>query len=223
MYLMISNHIKLQIKQLRQKGYSLREIAKECNVAQSTVSLLTRNVKLSIAAKATLIKKTNQGRMKAVESNIRKRKGRQNDAVLVAEDLLSNFLLDRDTAFLVASISYECEGGKSNFGVLEFTNSDPLLVKIFLHTLRQSFDLDESKFRVVMHLHGYHKESEEKLFWSKVTAVPETQFTKTFNKKESGINIKDGYRGCVQIKYFDVRIKRTLLASKQLLANKMGL
>lgn len=106
---------------------------------------------------------------------------------------------------------------------MEFTNSDPILVKVFLSALRKSFDLDESKFRVAMHLHSYHKEKEEKVFWSEVTSIPESKFLKTFKKQESGINKKEGYRGCVQIKYFDVNIKRTLLASKLLLANKMGL
>ena len=220
---MISNQIKLQVKQLRQEGFSVKEIAKECCIAQSTVSLLVRGVVLNYKAKEILIKKANQGRMRAVESIIKKREGRQNDAIIVARDLLSNFSLNENIAFLIASISYECEGGKSNFGVMEFTNSDPVLVKIFLHTLRQSFRLDESKFRVIMHLHGYHNEMEEKLFWSRVTSIPESKFTKTFKKKESGINIKEGYRGCVQIKYFDVRIKRTLLASKLILVNKMGL
>lgn len=220
---MISNHIKSKVVQLRHDGFSINEIAKECHMAKSTVSLLVRNIILSSKSKDILLRKTNQGRLKAVESIIKKREERQNTAILVAKDLLNNFSLNKNIAFLIASISYECEGGKSNFGVLEFTNSDPVLVKIFLHTLRYSFKLDESKFRVVMQLHSYHNEKEEKSFWSKVTCIPETKFTKTFNKKESGINIKEGYRGCVQIKYFDVRIKRTLLASKLLLANKMGL
>ena len=220
---MISSHIKSKAIKLRQSGFSINEIAKECHMAKSTVSLLVRTIILSNKSKNILLRKTNQGRLKAVESIIKKRKERQNYAISVATDLLKDFSLNKDISFLIASISYECEGGKSNFGVLEFTNSDPILVKIFLHTLRYSFKLDESKFRVVMQLHSYHNEKEEKLFWSKVTHIPETKFTKTFKKKESGINIKEGYRGCVQIKYFDVRIKRTLLASKFLLANKMGL
>ncbi len=223
MYPMISSHIKIQIKKLRQKGFSIKEIAKQVNVAPSTVSLLVRSLVLNNEAKEILIKKNIQGRLKAVESIINKRKERQSHAISVARDLLKNFSLNKNIAFLIASISYECEGGKSNFGVLEFTNSDPILVKIFLHTLRHSFELNESKFRIIMQLHSYHNEKEEKLFWSKVTRIPETKFTKTFTKKESGINIKEGYRGCVQIKYFDVRIKRTLLASKLILANKMGL
>lgn len=223
MYLMISNQIKLQVVQSRQDGLSIKEIANKFNMSQSTASLLVRGLHLNAKAKKILIEKASQGRVKAIQVIIKKREGRQKEAVLVAESLLSGVVFDQKLAFLVASISYECEGGKSNFGVLEFTNSDPVLVRIFLSALRKSFKLDESKFRVVMHLHSYHNENKEKLFWSKITSVPVSNFTKTFKKQESGLNIKEGYRGCVQIKYFDVSIKRKLLATKLLLADKMGL
>lgn len=220
---MISERIKKQAIQLRKEGVSINEIALKCQIAQSTASLLLRNIVLSDKAKVILKKKTIQGRLKAVESNIRKREERQLLAYKDAEKFLDALSFDNTTAFLIASLSYECEGGKSNFGVLEFTNSDPVLVRIFLSSLRKSFHLDESKFRVVMHLHSYHDEVREKSFWSSVTSIPKNKFTKTFQKMESGINIKEDYRGCVQIKYFDVSIKRTLLASKYILANKMGL
>lgn len=223
MYPMISKHVKIRAAELRRKGLSINEIAKECGIAKSTASLLVRGLLLNTKAKAILLKKTNDGRIKATQSLIKKRVERQEKSLLVANELLSHVVLDKKTAFLIASLSYECEGGKSNFGVMEFTNSDPVLVQIFLSALRQSFNLDETKFRVVMHLHGYHDENQEKRFWSSITSIPENKFTKTFQKKESGINIKEGYRGCVQIKYFDVSIKRTLLAGKLILADKMGL
>ena len=220
---MISEQIKKKLIQSRKEGFSVREIALRYGVAQSTASLLLREVTLNSKAKALLLKKANQGRFKATQVLIKKREERQNLAISSAKKLLSSICLNKSVSFLMASLSYECEGGKSNFGVLEFTNSDPILVKLFLTSLRKSFTLDEKKFRVVMHLHSYHNETEEKVFWSSVTSIPEEKFTKTFQKKESGINKKAGYKGCVQIKYFDVSIKRTLLATKSILANKMGL
>ncbi|KKU79357.1 MAG: hypothetical protein UY04_C0011G0023 [Parcubacteria group bacterium GW2011_GWA2_47_7] len=123
---------------------------------------------------------------------------------------------------MLAALIYECEGGKSEKSSLEFTNSDPDLVRIFLRLLRESVSLDESKFRVVMHLHSYHDEAVEKNFWSKIIQIDKKQFLKTYQKHESG-NAKPGYRGCVQIKYFDVNIKRVLLEGKKILAIKLGL
>jgi hypothetical protein len=223
MYPMISDSIKKLALQDRKEGFSIREIAVKYKIAQSTISILLRNVILDKRAKIILSEKASQGRKKATQSLMRKREERQEVSLLVAEEILGGIFIDKSIAFLIASLSYECEGGKSNFGVVEFTNSDTVLVKLFLSALRQSFTLDESKFRVVMHLHSYHNEKDEKIFWSSVTSIPMEKFTKTFQKQESGINKKAGYRGCVQIKYFDVSIKRTLLASKAILAKKMGL
>lgn len=223
MYPMISQSIKNLAIRDRKEGFTIGEIAIKYKMAESTVSLLVRGVVLNKKATSVLQKKADQGRLKASQVLIERREKRQEESLLIADSLLQNLNINKSISFLVASLSYECEGGKSNFGVLEFTNSDPVLVKIFLVSLRKSFLLDESKFRVVMHLHSYHNEKEEKKFWSEVASIPENKFTKTFQKKESGINKKVGYRGCVQIKYFDVSIKRTLLASKAILAKKMGL
>ncbi len=215
--------VKAEAIKLRKTGFSIKEISRELQIAQSTASLLLRNVVLSKKAKEILERKRALGREKATLTLVNNRKRRQAYSTSLACSLLEGVQIDQEIAFLIASISYECEGGKSEFGSLEFTNSDPLLVKIFLSALRTSFLLDESKFRVAMHLHGYHNEKKEKEFWSAVTGIPQGNFIKTFQKEESGINQKDGYRGCVQIKYFDVSIKRTLLATKCILANKMGL
>ena len=223
MYPMINQQIKIEITKSRKKGFSVKEIAMKFGIAQSTASLFVRDIPLNDRAQKILLKKSSLGRLKGTQTLIDNRVHRQEKAVVIAENLMNNFSHNQHMAYVIASLTYECEGGKSNFGVLEFTNSDPLLIKIFLSSLRKSFQLDENKFRVVMHLHSYHKETIEKAFWSKITSIPESKFTKTFQKKESGINIKEGYRGCVQIKYFDVSIKRALLASKFILANKMGL
>lgn len=220
---MIEESIKVQAVKLRKAGYSIKEISKQLGIAQSTLSLLLRNIVLSKKAKELLEKKRVLGRQKATQTLVDKRKRRQAENFKLADAFLNKFDIDQKAAFLIASLSYECEGGKSEFGSLEFTNSDPMLVKIFLSALRKSFTLDESKFRVAMHLHGYHDEKVEKEFWMTVTGIPQTKFIKTFHKHESGINKKEGYRGCVQIKYFDVSIKRTLLAVKYILAKKMGL
>lgn len=220
---MIKKQIKYQAIKLRECGLSIKEIAKKLDMAQSTVSLLVRGLPLSQGAKNLLLEKRRLGRAKATQVIIANREARQNFSLLIAEQLLENLTLTKETSFLIAAISYECEGGKSNFGVLEFTNSDPILVRLFLASLRKSFSLDEKKFRIVMHLHSYHNEQYEQKFWSEITHISPHLFTKTFQKKESGINRKEGYHGCVQIKYFDVSIKRTLLATKSILAKKMGL
>ncbi len=217
----MKTELKKKAKLLRVRGHSIKEIASELEVSQSTVSIWVRAEVLSKSAQSRIDHRSMLGRKHASAVLIQKRILRQNTSVTLAKKLFTDRISHAD--YILCSMIYECEGGKGEFGTLEFTNSDPQLVKIFLSLLRKVFTLDESKLRVVMHLHSYHTEVVEKMFWSKVTTIPINQFTKTYQKKESGNVRKVSYRGCVQIKYFDVNIKRILLACKPLLMSNMGL
>lgn len=214
--------IKDKAKELRASGFSIKEIARTLGVSQSTISVWVRTIELSLHAKRQIEQKRINGRNRAAETLRGKRMARQKAATIFAQQLSRLARFTTSEKYMLASMIYECEGGKGGYGVLEFTNSDPVLVKIFLTLLRKVFTLDESKFRVVMHLHSYHSEQAEKTFWSKICAIPKNKFLKTYQKKESGIRKKLNYRGCVQIKYFDVNIKRVLLAGKEILASKLG-
>ena len=216
-------HERNKAKELRAVGSSIKEIARTLRVSQSTASIWVRTVELSSQAKRRIEQKRIDGRKRATQILQGKRVARQEASRLLAHQLRGLAKPTTSEKYMLASMIYECEGGKGGYGVLEFTNSDPVLVKIFLTLLRKTFTLDESKFRVVMHLHSYHNEEIERAFWSKVCAIPKNKFLKTYQKKESGIRKKINYRGCVQIKYFDVNIKRVLLAGKNILAGNLGL
>ena len=105
---------------------------------------------------------------------------------------------------------YLCEGNKSLKSLTTFTNSDPNLISTFLYLFRNSFDLNEKKFRVLMHLHKYHNEEIQKNFWSKITKIPKDQFNRTYLKPNSGKYKKRDYQGCIKVYYGDVSITRKL-------------
>lgn len=115
---------------------------------------------------------------------------------------------------MLCALIYWCEGAKlyGNKGNFCFTNSDPMLVAAFLKLLRASFDIDESKFHPALHIHEYHNERAQLKFWSKVTSIPVGQFIRSYRKPESGITIRKGYQGCVQVRYYDKMVLRRILA-----------
>jgi uncharacterized protein YjcR len=219
---MTKSFLQSKARDMRANGDSVKQIAEKLNVSCSSVSLWVRTVALSNKAREKILLRSKVAREKA--SHVLRQK--KNERIIYSEgvtkEILHDVILSKAEQFMLAALIYECEGAKSSKSTLEFTNSDPLLVKLFLRLLRTSLSLDESKFRVVMHLHSYHNERKEKDFWSNVTDIQQKQFTKSFKKRESG-NEKHGYRGCVQIKYFDVNIKRMLLSAKPLIAQKLGL
>lgn len=65
-------------------------------------------------------------------------------------------------------------------------------------------------------MHNYHNQAEMINFWSSVTAIPKTHFS-VYNKPNTGINKKLGYKGCLSIRYGDSRIlKEVFLIIKRL-------
>lgn len=113
---------------------------------------------------------------------------------------------------LCAALIYWCEGAKRNLSNVQFTNSDPKLVSLFLYALRLGFNLDEKRLSALVHLHEYHNEERQLALWSKVTRIPLVQFTKTYWKPHTKIRQRENYPGCINVRYGDASVARRLNA-----------
>lgn len=206
---------------LRKQGYSLNEISYQLNVAKSMASLWARDIKLSKKAIKRLSTKITQGQHKSAE--IKKIKTRELLEIFNnnAFDLVDPNL-NKETLKICCALLYWCEGAKTCDTFVHFTNSDIKLIRTFVYLLRQSFNLDERKFRACIHLHSYHNSDRQIRLWSKITKISEKQFTKPYRKANSGKIIRPGYPGCIQIKYYDVNISRELLAIAKIFSQKYG-
>ncbi|MSR71498.1 MAG: helix-turn-helix domain-containing protein [Candidatus Taylorbacteria bacterium] len=202
---------KRQAILLRAKGYSMREISILLKVCKSTASVWVRDVKLDNKAQQR-IKKLSQIALYKTNTTQRNKTLEANEiACVYAKGILDSVRLTCEAKQVLCALMYWCEGTKAPKDVA-FSNSDPNLVKTFLNLFRSGFEVDESKFRICVHLHSYHDEQKMRSFWSKITGIPVSQFMKTYHKSHSGKYKKEGYKGCVQIRYYDVRIARKLLA-----------
>jgi len=214
--------IKEKALRLRKRGYSIKEIAKKLNIAQSTSSVWVRDIELDRKAQDRLLKRN---LMSHYKTSLRWKKKRiEEDKVYRSRALpvIDKTKKDLYHFKLYCSLLYWCEGGKGYREAVGFTNSDPVLIEAFIKLFRKSFDLDESKFRVVMHLHAYHNERKQKKFWSVLTSIPEKQFLKTFQKPNTGKRIKEGYPGCISLYYYDCKIAREIKALYKVFSEQMG-
>lgn len=207
--------------ELRRSGCSVKEIANDLGVSKGTISLWVKDVILSKKAKRSIENKMTAGQKASILTILTKTKNKEREATKFAKSVLSNFVTNNLFELILCAMIYECEGCKINKEVA-FTNSDPNLIKIFIQLFRKSFDLDEKKFRVCVHLHEYHNINKQLNFWSKTLRIPIEQFSKPYLKKNSGINIKIGYQGCVRLRYYDVSIARKFRALSREFMN-MGL
>ncbi len=209
-------------KKLRSKGYSLKEISEELNISKSTASLWFRDFKLSPLALNRLEKRRYLGRVRASET---KRKKRERFEKLLREKalkLITSTDITKNHLRLFCALLFWCEGTKDTRGGIYFSNSDPSLVGTFLKLLRSSFNIQEEKLRVSLHLHEYHSPQKQILFWSKITGIPTSQFIKPYQKPHTGKRVKKDYPGCVSIRYFDSLLARELSALAQEMLDKYG-
>lgn len=200
---------------LRKKGYSIKEVSKILGIAKSTSSLWLRNIKLSKKAQDRLKKRGILGQHKSRRISRKKREQRKQKYKLWAKNRLKSLPTSKTALQTYCSILYWAEGGKFTDNRLEFTNSDPLMIELFLKLLRKVFGVDESKLRVNVHIHEYHKDAEQKDYWSKITNIPLEQFNKSYRKPHTRKRIRNNYPGCVRICYYSADTARKIQALYQ--------
>ncbi len=199
-------NLKNKAIKLRQLGFSYNEISIKLHIAKSTASEWLRLVKLTSKAINQLKEKRILGQYKTIliakEKRIKRRK------IIDSIAILSNSKITKSKELfkLIASILFWTEGGKSTDNYVYFMNSDPKMVALFVYLLRNSFALDESKFRAMVHLHEYHNKNNQLNYWSKITNIPINKFSKSYLKPHTSKRIRDGYQGCIRIRYYDTKI-----------------
>lgn len=205
-----SIEIKEQVLAYRQRGYSIKELARMFGVSKATVSVWTRDVELVPAARTRLIFRTRQGPIIAAE-----RKKASTDAV--NKVLFTNakleakaLSLDKNSGRILCALIYWCEGAKSHNRV-QFTNSDPELVNFFIDLLEHHFDVPRFKLVALLHLHEYHAPAHQQIFWATKLGLESDQFRKPYIKPHTGKRIRPNYPGCINITCYDTMLAKNLL------------
>lgn len=207
----------------RKRGESVREISTALGVSKSTVSLWLRDISLSSRAQNILKEKYTLGQRRGQAARRAQTTKNLNNAVRQAKVIISKFPDTPSSLMVVCALMYWCEGQKSKIdNAFMFANSDPSVITTFLKLFRSSFQLDEQKFRVCIHLHAYHDDKKQLQFWSKMTKIPLSQFIKPCQKAHTGKQTREGYQGCAQIRYHDATVARQLQAVARVFLNKYG-
>ena len=188
----------------RVKGFSYKEISNKYGISKSTASLWLRDIKLSSKGKERINFLSEAGRGKAAETNKKEAKKRFFEVVKNCKTLTTQVRKGDEDLKIYLALLYWGEGAKTGRRMM-FINSDPEMIKTFLHLLRKSYTVNEDKFRAVLHLHDYHDRDKMLKYWSKITAIPKEQIS-TYRKANTGKQKKENYKGCISIRYGDVKI-----------------
>jgi len=109
---------------------------------------------------------------------------------------------------LIGASLYLCEGTKERIlkrggkvFAVEFTNTDPRAIRMFLRFMREIIRADETRIKAELFLYPDLDESKLKLFWSKVTKIPLNRFQKTIFLKQKTSVFKANPLGTMKIRY----------------------
>ena len=201
---------------LRKEGHTYSEILKEVFVAKSTLSEWFRDVGLSVPEFQRLTEK----KLAAA-----KRGGlaKHNQRMLRMQEIRSQALreithITKRELWLIGTVLYWAEGSKEKDfhpgSGINFNNSDPRMIKIFIKWLIESCKVTKDRIRFEIYIHENSKNNVEKTrkYWSQITEFPLDKFGKVYFKtnkiKTNRKNIGDLYYGLLRVR---VNASSTLL------------
>ncbi len=171
---------------LRKQGKSYSQISGELLAPKSTLSLWLKDVTISKEAKAKI-----QARVKStsIEKLIARNKlkpliSAENHQKIREEGRLESKKYLKDPLFIAGLSLYWGEGYKrgaegSRWKSIDFTNSDPEMIKVMADFFVKFFNVSLDKIKVQIMLHDGSKSKEAIDFWSQITGIPKENFIKT--------------------------------------------
>ena len=168
--------------ELRQKGESIKVIAKRIGIAKSTVSLWCRDIKLTPAQIQRLHEKMIRGgyygRMKGARMQYEQRLKRIEEFKKQGIEYLGAISARE---FLVAGVALYWGEGQKKGREVRVTNSDPEIIKFMLKWFRMVWGINKDRIALSIIINRIHRKRirEVEEYWSRVTKIPLEGFTKT--------------------------------------------
>ncbi|MGB8815650.1 MAG: hypothetical protein WCC74_00195 [Minisyncoccia bacterium] len=199
---------------LRKKGMSYSQIKNKLGISKSTLSGWLSSMPLSEKRIRELrdfspmrIERCRNTKMKKREDRLRLVYGK------VSQDIGK---LSKRELFLVGLFLYWGEGSKSDRYVTAFTNTDPIMVKIFIKWITTFFNIKKSDLSILLHLYKDMDIKSLTEFWVKELKIPINQFKKPYikNSKLTGLTYKNGFgKGTCNVRICNRDIKEYITQS----------
>ncbi len=193
-------------RDLRAQGRTYNEIAAALGVSKSSVSLWVRDMPRQGRLSYEEFRQRNRDGLAKFWAEENERREARRQAVSVQASAEIGSLSDREI-LIAGAIAYWCEGAKNKpyrrDNKVEFVNSDPGLVTLFLKFLAAiGVAPDHLRCRVLIHESADVAAAHH--FWREVTGLPEDQFgapnLKRHNPKTVRKNVGEDYHGCLAVR-----------------------
>ena len=123
---------------------------------------------------------------------------------------------------VAGTMLYLAEGAKRR-GVIDFTNSDPRLIIVFLSFLRRICGVSESRLRAALYAYADQDIQQLHTFWLERTGIPLSQFTKPYVRPLTpNVSKRKMSQGLLHIRYSDRRLLQLILRWGEEICQSMG-
>ena len=203
-----------EARRLRAEGKTLLEIATTLKVSKSSVSIWVRDVPFTPSPRRT---GAHRRPHPLHDAKVR----RMEELNVIGRHMIGVL---SDDAFLTAGVAlYAGEGSKRDRD-LRFSNTDPAMIRFFCKWLREFFEIDESRLRARVYLHeGLDLDAAED-FWSGVTEIPRSQFTKPYRAvPDATIRHNKHEHGCAYVNYGCADVHRSTMGLVRALLSSIDL
>ncbi len=127
----------------------------------------------------------------------------------------------RQQGLLIAGVMlYFGEGAKTG-STVDFANSDPLTLKIFLRFLREICGINEKRLRLYLYCFADQSPDMLILFWSKSLKVSKKHFTRPYVRKVVKTNQRVMKNGVLHIRYSDKRLLQKILLTTSKISDSL--
>lgn len=169
----MNEELKEQAKQLRIQGVSIKKIAKQLNIANSTASLWTRGITLTPEQIDKLAKREITDEQAIAHGNIFRNRR------LVSQAIGKERVYTEDPLYLAGCMLYWGEGNKSKNNVT-LANAEPAMLILFKRFLINFFDVKIEDLTLRLNCYtDIHSFDEIKNYWLSKLELPETCLRKS--------------------------------------------
>ncbi len=182
------NNIKNQSIALRKKGLSTYDIAKTLNKSQSVVHRWVRDVLLSNKQKDEISKRRTEKILNSPNRIAYSDKCRENRLKFQNEG--RELARQNIPLHIIGCMLYWAEGQKrksKRSRSLEFANSDPHMIKLYVDFLKHSLDVETDRIKLYIRIYPNQVNNKQKIeeYWLKLVGIPKDRLGKTHILKRS--------------------------------------
>ena len=180
---------KIRAIKLRKQGFSYSEIIKEISIAKSTLSSWLKEIGLTKSQKQRLTIKKRFGQLRGAMA-------RKNWRIATQQKIYNRVqadigVLTQRELWLLGVALYWAEGAKEKenrpgSGV-KFSNSDPRMIRLFLHWLLVCCNINRNKIYFEIYIHEIYRPQlvGVKKYWASITGFSEENFKNIYFKKHN--------------------------------------